>query len=217
MTDAAISRRSMVRSQVLTNKVTDERVAEALLAVPREAFVPRELRGVAYVDEDLPVAPGRFLSEPMVVARLLQAAAVKDSEGVLEIGCATGYVTALLARLAGGVVGLESDGELAARARLLLAQQGVSNAVIVEGVLAEGHAKQAPYDVIVLNGSVEQLPDTLLRQLADGGRLVGVERQGSVGRAVIYRKIDGMLGRRELFDAQVPLLPGFAKPRGFRF
>ncbi|MBM3491795.1 MAG: protein-L-isoaspartate O-methyltransferase [Alphaproteobacteria bacterium] len=217
MSDPAIRRRSMVQGQVLTNKVTDEQVTEALLTVPREAFVPRELRGVACVDEDLPLAPGRYLMEPMVLARLLQVAELKDSESVLNVGCGTGYVAAVLARLAGGVVALESQAELAARARQLLAQQGVANVVIVEADLPAGHAAQAPYDAILIEGAVECLPAALPGQLAEGGRLICIERTGAVGHAVLYRKVGGLVARRELFDAQAPLLPGFSKPRGFRF
>lgn len=217
MIDYAAMRRAMVDSQIRTNRVSDERVIAALREVPRERFVPQRLKGIAYIDEDLEIAAGRYLMEPMVLARLLQVAELKDSESVLNVGCGTGYVAAVLARLAGGVVALESQAELAARARQLLAQQGVANVVIVEADLPAGHAAQAPYDAILIEGAVECLPAALPGQLAEGGRLICIERTGAVGHAVLYRKVGGLVARRELFDAQAPLLPGFSKPRGFRF
>ena len=207
----------MVNGQIRTNKVTDQRVAAALLAVPRELFVPKALRSVAYVDEDIAIGGGRYLMEPMVFARLLQAAEIEPRHVVLDVGCGTGYSTAVLARLAGSVVAIESDEELAARARELVAELAMDNAAVVISRLSDGYAEQAPYDVILLNGAVEVVPDVLTGQLAEGGRMVLVKRERGVGKAWLYRRDQGVVSGRELFDAQVMPLPGFAKPAAFVF
>jgi protein-L-isoaspartate(D-aspartate) O-methyltransferase len=216
MTDFAAARRQMVDAQLLPNRVTDARLVEAMGAVPRELFVPKALRGVAYVDEDLNVG-GRHIMEPMVFARLLQEARVRRTDAVLDVGCATGYSAAVLARLAGVVVALEEDATLAARATETLAQVGADNAAVVVGPLREGYPAQAPYDVIVLEGAAEQIPAALLDQLGEGGRLVAVLDEGGAGKAVLYSRIGGVLGRREVFDAGCPLLPGFGREPGFVF
>ena len=172
----AEARRHMVASQLRPNKVTDDRLTDAMEAVPRELFVPKALRGVAYLDEDIEIAEGRHLMEPMVLARLLQAAGVRADDIVLDVGCASGYSTAVIARLAGTVVGVESDAELAARATGLLTDLEVDNAAVVEGAFDAGLPDQGPYDIIVLNGAVPDVPAALLDQLADGGRLLAVVR-----------------------------------------
>jgi len=217
MQDSADRRQNMVNSQVLTNKVTDPALTAALLAVPRERFVPRALRGVAYVDEDIQVAEGRHLMEPMVFARLVQAAGIGASDVVLAVACYPGYSAAVLAQLAGTVVGLEDSAERVSATEERLAAEDIDNAVLVEGELAAGYEAQAPYDVVFVNGAEATLPPALGEQLGEGGRLVTVERQGSVGRAVLYQKTGGLIGRRELFDAQLPILPGFEAPTGFSF
>ncbi|WP_372000223.1 protein-L-isoaspartate O-methyltransferase [Tistrella mobilis] len=218
MHDYSDARRNMVLSQLLTNKVTDERVIEAMGAVPRERFVPASHRAVAYVDEDVAVGHGRFLMEPMLFARLLQAADVKSHEAVLDVACATGYSTAVLARLASAVVALEDQPELAEQAGELLDQLGVSNAAVVSGPVAEGYAAQAPYDVIVVEGALEVEPKALLDQLADGGRLVAVMNdEGRVGRATIFTNYAGAIARRTLFDASTPHIAAFRKKVGFVF
>ena len=218
MTDYAAARINMVENQIRPNRVTDGRVLEAMGAVPRERFVPTRLRGTAYVDEDLAVAPGRYLMEPAVFARLLQAAAITPSDVVLDIGCATGYSTAVLARLGATVVAVESDPELVARAGALLAEFDAGNAAVVEGALEAGYPKQAPYDAIVLGGAVDEAPRAITDQLAEGGRLVAVVTGGSpVGRGVLVLRVHGVLSRRVLFDAAVPALPGFNVERGFVF
>jgi len=217
MPDSTARRQNMVNSQVLTNKVTDPALTEALLAVPRERFVPRALRGVAYVDEDIQVAEGRHLMEPMVFARLIQAAGIDGSDVVLNVACYPGYAAAVLAQLAGTVVGLEDNDDRVSATEERLTAQGIDNAVVVQGDLPAGYQEQAPYDVIFLNGAVEVLPEALLAQLADGGRLVVVEREAGVGRAVLYQKTDSLIGRRALFDAQLPVLPGFEAAPAFSF
>jgi protein-L-isoaspartate(D-aspartate) O-methyltransferase len=217
MNDSLKRREAMINGQILPNRVTDMRVAEAMLAVPREPYLPRELRGVAYLDEDIPIGGGRYLMEPVVFARLLQAAAVGPDDAVLDVGCGTGYSSAVLARLASAVVALECDQALIERANANLTELGIDNAVVVVGPLADGCPKQGPFDVIVLNGAVEVLPAALTEQLAEGGRLVAVERRLGVGKARRYVKLGGLVGATELFDAQVPALPGFEMAEGFVF
>ncbi len=217
MPDSADARLAMVQSQVLPNKVTDERVTDALNAVPRENFVPKALRGVAYVDEDISVGEGRYLMEPMVFARLLQAADIKPTDVALDVGCASGYSAAVLAQLCATVVAIEENEALAERATEQLAALEASNAAVITTSLNDGYADQKPYDVIVLNGSVAQLPEALTGQLADHGRLVAVVQDGIVGRAVLVTREGESINRIDLFDAAVPCLPGFEKEETFSF
>ena len=217
MTDFAAARKQMVDSQLLPNKVTDARLVEAMGAVPREAFLPQSLRGVAYMDEDLPVAPGRYVIAPMVFARLVQAAAIRDTDTVLDLGCSSGYSAAVLARLAGVVVAVEEDAGLAAQASANLAANGAENAAVTTAPLNAGYPAQAPYNAIVIEGAVEDVPVPLLDQLAEGGRLVVVLAGRGIGKATLYTRKDGVVGHRQLFDAGLPLLPGFAREAGFVF
>jgi len=218
MTDNfAIARRHMVESQLLPSRVTDEALLDAMRSIPRERFVPKAYRGVAYLDEDLPVAEGRYLLEPVVLARLITEAEVSDRDLVLDLAAGTGYSTAVLARLANTVVGLECDPDLAAKATDVLADLGVDNAAIIEGPLEEGLPDQAPFDVILFQGAVEVVPESLLRQLAEGGRLLAVVVTDGVGKATRFLRVGDGFGRRVLFDAGVPLLPGFRRERVFQF
>jgi protein-L-isoaspartate(D-aspartate) O-methyltransferase len=223
MTDFVAARRIMVDSQVRTSDVTDLRLIAAMLAVPRERFLPPEQADLAYLDFDVPVAAGpagesaRRLLKPMVLAKLLQAAEIAAGDHVLDVGCATGYSSALVARLAGSVVALEEDAGLAGQARDNLRALGVAPVQVVNGPLSAGWGAQAPYDVIVLNGASDIAPKGLLKQLKPGGRLVGVLGRGPAGKAMLYRSIGGECGGRPIFDAAAPLLPGFAAPAAFVF
>ncbi len=218
MADYATARVNMIESQIRPNRVTDGRILAAMAEVPRERFVPRKLQGAAYVDQGLAVAPGRYLMEPTVFARLLQAAAIGPDDVVLDIGCATGYATAVLARLAATVVAVESDPILIERAGVLLAELGTDNAAVVEGPLAAGYPKHAPYDAIVLGGAVDEVPPAITDQLAEGGRLAAVVTHGSsVGQGMLALRVHGALSRRIVFDAAVPPLPGFGGGRDFVF
>jgi len=208
---------NMVKSQIRTNRVTDLRVVEALSEVPRERFVPKRLRGIAYIDEDLEIAAGRYLMEPMVLARLLNELSIEGDELALVIGAGSGYSTAVLAYLCGTVVGVESDAEMAATASETLASLGIDNAAVVEGPLAEGYAKQGPYDIVLFDGAVSEVPDTIERQLAEGGRMAAVVRSDGVGRATLFMRTAGVVSGRPVFDAATPLLPGFEKQPGFVF
>jgi protein-L-isoaspartate(D-aspartate) O-methyltransferase len=216
--DAQTARTNMVESQVRTNKVTDQAVIDALLAVPRERFVPPALRGIAYVDEDLPLGQGRHLIEPMVLARLFQGAAVQPGERVLDIACATGYSSAIAARLAARVIGVESVAVHARRARELMAELKIANVEIVEHALAEGALGLAPFDVILVNGALTEIPMSLKTQLADGGRLVAViKRSVGLGQATLTVRLGEVWSSRILFDAATPLLPEFEPKESFVF
>jgi protein-L-isoaspartate(D-aspartate) O-methyltransferase len=223
MPDFDAMRAHMVEGQVRPNKVTDPRLIEALSVTPRERFVPPARRCIAYVDEDLEIAPGRYLMEPAVFARLVEAATVTAADTVLDVGCASGYSTAVLGRLAGTVIGLESDRELLAIATEALAELGIDNAVAVEGPLADGYPAQAPYDVIVLEGAVELVPEGLTDQLADGGRLLAVVANSHlsgrrhIGRATLCVRVGDAVSARPLFDAALPLLAGFERQTRFVF
>ena len=218
MTDHAAARRNMVSGQIRTNRVTDERLIEAMEEIPRERFVPHAKRGVAYVDEDVEIASGRYLMEPMVLARMVQEAGIAAEDMVLDVGCGTGYATAVMSRLAGTVIALDVDGSLAAEAEGALNAVGADNAIVVTGPLAEGYARQAPYDVILLGGAVDHLPQALADQLAEGGRIVGVLREaGGVGQATLWARHRGALSSRSLFEASLPPLPGIARPVQFEF
>lgn len=213
----ATARHNMVESQLRPNRVTDEDLLAAFGSVPREMFVPAALRSVAYVDDDIEIAPNRWLMEPMVLGRLLQAAAPRREDVALVIGCGTGYSSAILSQLVGTVVALENERELAATATRVLAALSIDSVVVLEGRLAEGHARQAPYDLILIDGAVEEVPQSIKQQLAEGGRLVTVVRGGPVGRATLLTRRAGAVSGRVLFDAAVPLLPDFALAPGFVF
>jgi protein-L-isoaspartate(D-aspartate) O-methyltransferase len=216
--DYAAARLNMVDSQVRTNKVTDEAVLEAMLAVPRERFVPEGMRDVAYVDDDLPIGGGRALIEPMIHARLLQEAAIGPDDNVLEIGCGLGYGAALLDRIAARVVALDCDPVLTAAAERTLAALGARRVSVVQGPLEAGWPAAAPYRVIVVAGAVQRLPAAIEAQLAEGGRLVAVVAPpGESSKAMLVQRIGGVIARRVVFDAAIAPLPGFALEPGFVF
>ena len=217
MNDFAAARLNMIDGQILPNKVTDQRIIDAMGAVPREEFVPKALRGVAYVDEDLEVAPGRYLMEPMVFSRLLQFAELEETCSVLDVGCATGYSSAVLGQLAGVVVAVEESEELAERATEALAAVSVDNVAVMAGAFDRGLPEQGPYDVIILEGAVPEVPDVILDQLAEGGRLVAVVGKQGPGKATLFTRTRGLVGSRQVFDANIPALPGFERKEGFVF
>jgi protein-L-isoaspartate(D-aspartate) O-methyltransferase len=217
MPDYAGQRLNMVESQVRANDVTDVRIHAALREVARERFVPAAKRAVAYADAAIELVPGRYMLEPRSFAKMLQLAEIAPSDSVLDVGCATGYSAAVLAKLAARVIGLEEDAELVRVASDMLPALGAGNARVVQGALVGGHVASAPYDVIFIDGAIELVPDALLAQLADGGRLVGVLQQGPQGRATLFRREGGHVGQRVAFDASAPLLAGFRQPAGFVF
>lgn len=213
-------RTHMVDNQLRTNDVTDLRVLDAMESVPRERFVPTSKRCIAYSDQDILVAGGetsRYLMKPHVFGKLVQLASVKPGEVVLCVGCGTGYSVAVFARLAGSVVGIESDAQIAAAASELLVELGIENAAVIEGDLAKGGASEGPYDVIFVDGAVEELPSTLTAQLKDGGRLVVVRGLGGAGQAELYVRSGDAVSGRFAFNASAHLLPGFERPKEFVF
>lgn len=216
--DYAAARLNMVETQIRTNRVIDPAVTGALAEIPREVFVPKPMRGFAYVDDDLDVGGGRFIIEPLVLARLLIGADIKATDVVLNIGDATGYATAVISKLAQTVVALECNGEWAGRAGQSLNDLGVDNAAVVSGPLEQGYGAQAPYDVIVFSGAVADIPPAICRQLADGGRLVAVvDPVPGIGKGTLVMRVGDTFGRRVLFDAATPLLPGFMPKPKFVF
>ena len=217
MMDFAAARLSMVQNQLIPNNLTDTEVADAVIAVPRERFVSAQLADVAYLDEDIPIGTGRYLMEPRVFARLLQAAQIHEDDVVLDIGCGTGYSSAVLSHLAGAVVALEEDDALSKVASSLLADLERDNVALVGGPMGAGNPGQGPYDVILINGSIEAVPDGLVDQLSEGGRLVCVIGNARIGKATIVVKRGDAHDARALFDAAVPSLPGFEADDGFVF
>jgi protein-L-isoaspartate(D-aspartate) O-methyltransferase len=221
MIDFAAARRMMVDGQVRTSDVTDLRIIAAMLDIARERFVPESHAGLAYLDFDVPALepesgqPVRRLLKPMVLAKLVQAAAIKAGDHVLDVGCASGYSSAVVARLAGSVVALEQDPALSRLATENLASAG--NVTVVTGALTKGWPAQAPYDVVFLNGSTEIMPDAVVGQLRDGGRLAAIVGRPPTGRAMLYRSVAGDVSGWPIFDAGAPLLPGFAEPPAFVF
>lgn len=216
MTDFAAARRMMVDGQVRTADVTDLRLLAAMDDVPRERFVPADKAGLSYLDLDLPAGEGgRCLLKPMVLAKLIQLAEISETDRVLDVGCASGYSSAVLAELAGSVVALEEDRSLAQAAERTLA--GRSNVEVVNGALSAGWAAGGPYDAIVMQGATEVVPDALLRQLKDGGRLVCILGAAPQRKAMLYRNSDGDMSGRSMFDAAAPVLPGFQRTPSFVF
>ena len=221
MIDFAALRRTMVDGQVRTADVTDLRLLAVMLDLPRERFVPAAKAEFAYLDRDIPVSgadrPVRWLLKPMVLAKLIQAAAIGETEQVLDVGCATGYSSALLGRLAGGVVALEEDMALAQKATENIAALGAANVQVAIGALAAGWPAGGPYDAILLEGASEVVPQALLGQLKEGGRLVCVLGAGPAGKAMLYHARAGEFSGRPIFNAAAPLLPGFAETPEFVF
>ncbi len=223
MIDLTTARTKMVDNQLRTNDVTEYALLDAMAAVAREAFVPSSLKGLAYIDEDLVLRdaekdePARYLTRPAPFARMAQLATPHSDDVVLLIGCASGYGAAVLARVVGAVVALESDQELANDAGETLVKLGVDNAAVVSGPLAAGWPAEGPYDIILIDGAVDKVPSGLFDQLKDGGRLVAVVGHGLSGDAVLYTRTDGKISGRSSMNLSLKPLPGFDAPREFSF
>lgn len=216
MLDTATQRATMVASQLRPNDVTDARIRDAMLTIPRERFVPPSAVPVAYAEDCIPLGDARVLLDPRALGKLLQLAAIGPDDAVLDVGCGTGYSTAVLSLLAARVVALEVDPALAATAEKNL-RSLAPNATIVCGPLAAGCPDRGPFDVIFLNGAIEVEPSTLLSQLKDGGRLTTICRHAAAGQARLYVNHGGAVGERNDFNAFLPVLPGFERPSGFVF
>lgn len=222
MIDHELERTNMVDCQLRTYDITSHAVLDAIAVIPREKFVDRSLAPIAYLDEDIALGVStdnvpRYLMEPAQFARLLQIADIKSQDIVLDVGCATGYSTAVLARLCGSVVAVEQDKNLVDIATQNLINQQVDNAVVVESKLSQGYAAESPYDVIFVGGAIECEPVELLGQLKSGGKLVTVVGTGNAGQATIYYKNDQQTSSRSFFNCAVWTLPGFQSKPGFEF
>ena len=199
----------MVESQIRPNRVTDTVLMEALAVLPREKFVPQAMQGVAYVDEAIDIGEGRYLMEAWVLARLLEAAEVQPNDVALLIGCGSGYEAAVMSYLAGTVVALETNKTLLKHANLTLSALSIDTVAIVEGELANGYVCQAPYDVVLINGAVPEIPECLSNQLDEGGRMVAIVGNGAYGKGTLVTSHGDIVTSREIFDAATPTLPGF--------
>jgi protein-L-isoaspartate(D-aspartate) O-methyltransferase len=210
MTDFAARRRVMVDTQVRPNDVTKFPIIEAMLNVPREAFVPASRREAAYVGGNLEIGGGRVILEARTLAKMLDALDLQPTDLVLDIGCGLGYSTAVIARMAEAVVAIEEDADLATQAQARLSTEGVDNAAVIEGPLSAGAAKHGPYDAIVVEGAAETLPETIAAQLKEGGRIACLFMDGALGVCRIGHKVDGAITWRFAFNASAPVLQGFA-------
>jgi protein-L-isoaspartate(D-aspartate) O-methyltransferase len=220
MVDFAQARRMMVDSQVRTFDVNDIPLLDAMLTVPRERFVMPGREDLAYIDQDLLVADGadrRFMLSPMIQARMIQSLEIDAGMKVLDVACGLGYSSAVLAELGATVFALEVDEVLAAAARSRLASIAGNRVTVVAGALEQGFPQAAPYDAILVNGSVELPPNALLNQLAEGGRLICILGRGRSAKATLYVRAGDAFGRRSLFDAAAPLLAPFQAEPGFTF
>ena len=215
--DFATARKNMIESQIRTNKVVDESILASMADVPRERFVPGAMKPVAYCDDDIAIGGGRCLLEPAVLARLLQEAAIGPADDVLLIGSGLGYTAAVLARVAATVFAQESDPDLSAEAARLFAELGLDNVIPVNGRLVEGCPEHKPYNVIIIEGAVETIPDAIVDQIAEGGRLIAIVQERAVGHATVIARIGDRLSRRVFLDASVPVLPEFRAPARFEF
>ena len=219
MTDFALARRNMVEGQLRPNRVTNAALLEALGTLPREQFLPEAVRVVAYADDDVPLGNGRFLMEPMVLGRLVQSLQPRETDRALVVASGCGYGAALLARLVKTVVAVESDAALAAAAARTLKELGLANVTLKSGPMEQGALDGSPYDIVLIEGAVRQVPQPLIDQLAQGGRMATVVAgpPGALGVAQLFLKEGGIASGRPLFDAGTPVLPGFAPPARFTF
>lgn len=215
MSDFATRRTMMVDTQIRPSDVTKFPIIDAMLSVPREAFVPRPLREAAYVGENLDLGGGRVILEPRTLAKMLDSLDISGGELVLDIGAAFGYSSAVIARMAQAVVAVEENADMVAEAQTILSEQGADNVILHEGPLAAGAPEHGPYDVIVVQGAVEQIPDDLLEQLKDGGRIACVFSDNALGVVRVGYKIDGDISWRYAFNAGAPVLPGFVSEAEF--
>ncbi len=215
MTDYAMRRRMMVDSQVRPSDVTKYPIIEAMLAVPRERFVPDDAREIAYVDDNIPLGDGRCVLAPRTLSKMLEALDIQPDELVLHVGAGLGYGSAVMARLAEAVIALEPDADMAAEAQAQLAEAEADNVAVVDGALTGGAPKHGPYDAILIEGAVEDLPDALTDQLKDGGRICCIFATGTFGQARLGIRADGVISWRWAFDTGAPVLPGFERAREF--
>ena len=216
MTDFASRRTVMVDTQVRPSDVTKYPIIEAMLSVPREDFVPTAKREAAYMGENLPLGGARVLLEPRTLAKMLDAVDISNDELVLDVGCGFGYSSAVIAHMAEAVVCVEDDESMAGEAQDALSGAGIDNVIIHRGPLNEGAPQHGPYDVLMIQGGVAQVPDALLAQLKDGGRAACIFMEGALGEVRIGYKMDGKVTWRMAFNAGAPVLAGFVKHGAFQ-
>jgi protein-L-isoaspartate(D-aspartate) O-methyltransferase len=217
MTDFALRRRIMVDTQVRPSDVTKFPIIDAMLDIPREEFVPDTLLEAAYIGENLALEGGRVLLDPRTLSKMLDALEITRADLVLDIGCGTGYSSALILRMAQAVVAVEEDAALASAAEAALARTGSETVVLHKGALAEGAPNHAPYDVMILQGGIEQFPQALVAQLRDGGRVAAVFMRGALGVVRLGIRNGDEVIWRDIFNAAAPVLPGFAATAAFQF
>lgn len=215
--NGSAERQHMIDGHLLPNNVTDQNVVDAIASVDRRAFVPEQRRGVAYIDKSIKVAPGRYMMEPLALAKLLSSANIQEHELVLDIAPTTGYSSAVLSKMAEAVVAIEEDKSLADIATKNLADENCDNVAVINAPHKAGLANQGPYDLIFIGGMIDEVPAELLEQLNDGGRVLCVLNQNGFGRGALVTYENEIMGARILFDISAPKLAGFDKVRGFEF
>lgn len=215
MTDYKTRRTMMVDTQVRPSDVTKFPIIDAMLAIPREAYVPDSKREAAYVGENLALDTDRVMLEPRTLAKMLEVLDVQPEHVALDVACGLGYSTAILARLCDFVVGVEDDETRTQEAQSILSGNSIDNAAVVTGDLAQGAAKSGPYDIIIVQGGVSEVPEGLLAQLREGGRIACIFAEGTLGVVRIGHKIDGIVNWRFAFNASAPVLRGFEKRAAF--
>lgn len=212
-----IARRNMVDSQIRTDGVTQPSIVQSFLSVPREAFLPSKYEGLAYSELEIETSPGRALWTPRDFAKLLKAVDPRPTDEVLVVGCGAGYECAVLSQIASMVIGLDEDQAVVDQTAERLTKLGFDHAAFVPGPLAEGLANEAPFDIIIINGMVEDVPQTLLDQLADGGRLGTVMDTGRTGKGTVFTRSGDSVADRPVFDATPPKFEAFNRPQAFTF
>ncbi len=215
MIDFATQRRIMVDTQIRPSDVTSFDIIEAMLAVPRELFVPEAQRAAAYAGETLRIGPDHYLLDPRSFAKMLEALDLGPEDLVLDLAVGLGYSSAVIARLVEAVVAVEADPEMAAEAQRLLSEVGADNVAVIAGNPAEGAPRHGPYDGIIIEGGVEEIPSALVAQLKEGGRVCAIFMDGEFGECRVGHKIGGVLAWRPVFHAAAPVLPGFERQPEF--
>lgn len=215
MTDFTKARTMMVDTQVRPSDVTKFPIIEAMLTVKRERFVPDNKRSVAYMGEHIELGGGRTMLDPRTLAKMLDAATIDQKDIVLDLGCGLGYSSALLARMCEAVIAVEDDADRVAQAERRLGEAGADNVAVIEGVLADGAAKHGPYDIILIQGAVQDVPESLLDQLKEDGRIVAIFAQGALGEVRVGVKVNGAVSWKMNFNANAPILAGFEKEEAF--